>query len=330
MVRIRKASAGTAEAFLLVDSAGESGFLFLVFGIVAIAVAITVAVTFAVAIAIGILALAHIDAVDNCSQFGELVAVLKNIDVLVAVLRGVVGTAGIDAEVGYTADDGGVGHHTDGGGVENDVVITFLQHVDHVVEHGAGYQFCRVRGNRAAGENLEIRTDLRFHNEAHQVGVLGIVQVIGNAFGTAGETKGLVQTGLTDVHTEDDHFLTQEGQTDGGVSGQEGFTFARLGGGEENHLFLRLQHKEHVGAQTAEGFFHHVVFIFTDHDGTVGRRITFGEFGQNGDGRDALHILAVLNLIFQKVAEVDKANGEAKPENEGGQGNDATLGRYRF
>lgn len=300
-----------------VDPPGGSGFLFLVFGIVAIAVTITVAVTFAVAITVGVLALAHVDAVDDRGELGELVAVLENVDVLVAVLRGVVGAAGIDAEVGDAADDGGVGYHTNRGGIKNDVVVALLQPVDHVVEHRAGNQFRRVRGYGTAGEDLEVGADLGLHDEAHQVGVFRIVQVVGNSLGTAGEAEGFVQTGLADVHTEDDHFLAQEGQADGGVGSQERFSLAGLGGGEENHLVLRLQHEEHVGAQTAEGFFHDVVLVLADHDGVGGRRIAFGEFGQNGNRGDALHIFAILNLIFQEVAKIDKADGEAKTENQG-------------
>ena len=113
------------------------------------------------------------------------------------------------------------------------------------------------------------------------------------------QVEYLVQTGFTDIHTDYNHFFTQEGQADCRITCYKGFTFARLGRREEDNLVVLAQHKEEVGTKSTEGLFHNIVLVFTNHNSPFFWSSAFGQFCQNTDIGDAFHILAVFNFVFQ-------------------------------
>ncbi len=306
-------------------------FLFSGFIAVTIAVTVTIALTVTVlgtvTVAVTVLTLAHVDVVDNGCQFRELMLVAQHIDIAVAGFRGYVGTAYIYADVCHTADDGGIGHHTDGGGIEYHVIVTFFQLVDGIFQYGACYQLGRVGRYRSARQDVQIRADVRALDHVGQLHMIGVAQVVGDTFGTAAQVEHLVQTGLADIHTYYDDFLAQVGETHGGVSGYKRFSFTRLGRREEDNLVGLAQHEEQVGTQAAEGFFHHVVLVFAYHNGTVLRLFASWQFAQNRYGGEFFYVVAVFYLVLQQVAQVDKAHGDAQPNDKGGKGDDFLLRR---
>lgn len=254
---------------------------------------------------------------------------LQNIDVFVTGFRGDIGTAYVYAHVGYTADNGGISHHPDRGSVQNYVIVAGFQQVDGMIQYVAGYQFGGVGRYGATGQDVQVRTDVGTLNHVKQVDIVRVAQVVGNTFGPAAQVENLVQTGFADVHTYHDDFLAQEGQRYGGVAGHEGFTFARLGRREEDYLVGLAQHEEEVGTQATEGLFHDVVLVLAHHDGSVFGLGALGQFGQDAHAGDAFHIVPVLNLVFQQIAQVDNSYRNSQSQQQGGQGDDFFAWRYR-
>lgn len=253
--------------------------------------------------------------------------VLQYVDVFVTGFRGDIGPANINTQIGYTADDGGIGHHADGGGIEDDVVVTGLQLVDGVFQYVTGYQFGGVGRYRATGQDVEVRADVGTLDHVEQVDVVRIAQVVGDSFGPAAQVEHLVQAGLADVHTDYNHFFAQKSQGDGGVSGHEGFSLARLGGGEEDYLVALAQHEEEVGTQTTESLFHDVVLVLAHHDGSMLGFGALGQFSQDAHAGDAFHIVPVFNLVFQQITQVDNSHRNGQSQQQGGQGDDFFSGR---
>lgn len=305
-------------------------FLFLLcFKTITITVAITftIAILLSIAIAVAVFSLTHVNAINHSSQFRELVVVLQHVDVFITGFRSHIGTAHVHTHIGYTADNGGIGHHPDGGGIEDDVIVAGFQLVNSIVQYIAGYQFGGVGRYRATGQDVEVRADVGTLDHVKQVDIVRIAQVVGNTFGPAAQVEHLVQTGLADVHTYHDDFLAQEGQGYGGITGYKGFTFARLGRGEEDYLVCLAQHEEEVGTQATEGLFHDVVLVFAHHDGSVFGLGAFGQFGQDAHAGDAFHIVPVLNLVFQQIAQVHKTYRNGQTQQQCSQGDDFFSGR---
>lgn len=253
--------------------------------------------------------------------------VLQHIDVFIAGFWGDIGAANVHAHIGYTADDGGIGHHTDGGGIQNDVIVAGFQQVNGFFQDITGYQFGGVGRYGATGQDVQVRADVGTLNHVEEVHILGVTQVVGDTFGPAAQVEHLIQTGFADVHTYYNDFLAQEGQRYGGVAGYKGFSFARLGRGEEDYLVGLAQHEEEVGTQTTEGLFHDVVLVLAHHDGSVFRLGALGQFGQNAHAGDAFHIVPVLNLVFQQIAQVDNSYRNGQTQQQCSQGDDFFSGR---
>lgn len=55
-----------------------------------------------------------------------------------------------------------------------------------------------------------------------------------------------------------------------------------------------------------------------------------GQFSQDAHAGDAFHIVPVLNLVFQQIAQVDNSYRNGQSQQQGGQGNDFFAWRYRI
>lgn len=64
---------------------------------------------------------------------------------------------------------------------------------------------------------MQVGTDIGPDNQIGRVGMVRVAQVVGDALSPAGETESAVETGFADVEAQQDDFLAQQGQTDGGV-----------------------------------------------------------------------------------------------------------------
>lgn len=58
-----------------------------------------------------------------------------------------------------------------------------------------------------ARQDIQVGTDVGMLDHVEQVDMFRIAQVIGDTFGTAAQVEHLVQTGLADVHTDNQGFL---------------------------------------------------------------------------------------------------------------------------
>lgn len=310
--------------------------LFFLFGFISISIPIPVSVAFAVtifltvSITIAVFTFTHINTVNDSSQFRELMFVFQYIDVFIAGLWSHIRTADVHTHISYAANDGGIGHHTDRGGIQNDVIVTGFQQVDGMIQYVAGYQFGGVGRHGATGQDVQVRADVGTLDHVKQVDIVRIAQVVGDTFGPAAQVEHLVQTGFADVHTYHDDFLAQEGQGYGGITCHEGFSFARLGRREEDYLVGLAQHEEEVGTQTAEGLFHDVVLVLAHHDGSVFGLGALGQFGQDAHAGDAFHIVPVLNLVFQQIAQVHKTYRNSQSNDKGSQGYHFLFRRNRI
>ena len=92
-----------------------------------------------------------------------------------------------------------------------------------------------------------------------------------------------------------------ETQADSEISSHERLTFSGLRRREKYDLLIFPEHKEQIGPQTSEGLLHHVVLILAHYDRSLigGFMTTQGQFAQNRNIRQLLHIATILDLIFQ-------------------------------
>ena len=102
---------------------------------------------FAIAIIIPVLALVHINTIDEGAEGGELLVLFQVIDQGKIVLVGEIGTADIDTNIGYTGNQASVGDNANGGTVYNDVVKVLAQEGESFVQGFTGYQLCGVGGD---------------------------------------------------------------------------------------------------------------------------------------------------------------------------------------
>lgn len=85
---------------------------------------------FPIAVVIPILALVHVDAVDDDAQVGDVLVALDVVDEVELVLTGVVCTTDVDAEVCGAGDKLSVRNHADGCTVKDDIVKVLPQDAD--------------------------------------------------------------------------------------------------------------------------------------------------------------------------------------------------------
>ena len=128
--------------------------------VAAIAIAAVFAVA-AVAVVIAVLALRHVDTVEDDAGVGHLLLLGQGVEEAEGGLRGVVGTADVDGEVGLLAYLDGIGDQTDGGGVEDDIVVVGTEHLDNLLEVVTGQELGGVGGYGTRQEEVEVVVDAR-------------------------------------------------------------------------------------------------------------------------------------------------------------------------
>ena len=111
---------------------------------------------FAIAIVIPVLALVHVNAIDEGAEGRELFILLQVIDQGKVVLVGEIGTADIDADIGHAGNQASVGDDADGGTVHNDVVEVLAQEVESFVQGFAGYQLRGIGGNGTSRQYIQM------------------------------------------------------------------------------------------------------------------------------------------------------------------------------
>lgn len=288
----------------------------------AVAVILAVFAVLAVAVVVAVFLPLHVDAVDHGTETRQAVLAGQVVDEAEVALGGVVGPADVEADIGRTGDNLGIGHHADGGGVQNHVVVLLLQGRDEAVQRGTGQQLRGIWGHGTARQDVEIVHHTRRTDEAVQVGGVRGDQVGGDAPVAVGEAEDLVQPGLADVQSQQDDLLAQQGEAGGQVGRHEGLALAALGGGGEDDFPVgAVEHEEQVGAQAAEGFGHHVVFVLTHHDGRQAAPVSVaqGHVAHHGYPGQAFHVGTSLDAVAEETDQEDDAGWKGQAGHTGGQ-----------
>ena len=128
--------------------------------------------------------------------------------------RGVAGTNNKQSTVHLIADDRRVCHHGDGRRVEDDIIKSGAQLLDHLLHPGRAQQLRGVRRGRAGGQERDLEL-FQPQQSLFQLALVG--DNIGNAFHVVTGFQVFVQHGLAQVAVHQGYIFAVFGQGQGQV-----------------------------------------------------------------------------------------------------------------
>ena len=212
----------------------------LAIAVLAIATITSVAAVLAIAIVIAILLLRHVDAVEDDGHLRQFLLGIERIDEVEALLRRVVGTAHVDGCVGNTANLQSISHQANRSRVDEHIVVVLTQMLEDDLQRRAGDELGGVGGNRTGEQQVEVVVDARGNDLVlHHVPCGSIVgEQRGDAMLVVVDLEQFGQTRLTNVKTNEDDLLAQQGEAHGQVGSVEGLTLTRCARREEDDLLI--------------------------------------------------------------------------------------------
>lgn len=181
--------------------------------------------------------------------------------------QGFVQQAGAHHEEGpinALVDDLGIRHDVDRRTVDEDVFVLLAKCLDRFCKPLVGNQFGWIRGNRPDGQEAQGRVFVE--REDHLVDIIYPLGEIVAQTGAPLPEKGGSEV-LPKIPVDQKHLLVLDGQTDGQIERNKGFSGTGIERSDADHVpALTLGHEFQIGAHDPEGLVHDIpVAGFHDH-----------------------------------------------------------------